>query len=56
MPGQHFLKDEYERFLGYLAGECNPLTSGDEALYDLLAADAIVRSTRLGSPVILEDR
>lgn len=53
LPGAHFLKDEYERFLAYIAGEAEPVVSGKEAFEALRVADAIVRSAKSGKPVDL---
>lgn len=53
LPGAHFLKDEYERFLAFVAGEAEPVVSGEEAYEALRVADAIVRSAKNGEPVDL---
>ncbi len=53
LPDQHFLIDEYNHFAKYLNGEVEAKVSGEEALSALEVAEAIVRSTVDGKPVLL---
>ncbi|MEW5717327.1 MAG: Gfo/Idh/MocA family oxidoreductase [Chloroflexota bacterium] len=53
LPGAHYLKDEYEQFLAFVAGEAEPKVSGEDALEALRVALAIVESAKSGKPVDL---
>jgi predicted dehydrogenase len=52
-PVTHLLRDEYECFLAYLAGQSKPGASGKEALEALYVAEAITRSAETGKPIQL---
>jgi UDP-N-acetylglucosamine 3-dehydrogenase len=53
LPGAHYLKDEYEQFLAFVAGKAEPKVSGEDALAALRVALAIVESAKTGKPVEL---
>lgn len=53
LPGAHYLQDEYQWFLAYLAGEKEASATGEEALEALRVAQAIVESAKTGQPVLL---
>lgn len=53
LPGAHYLKDEYEHFLAYLAGEAEANASGEDALEALRVAEAIVHSMASGRAIDL---
>ena len=53
LPGAHYLKDEYEQFLAFVAGTAEPKVSGEDALEALRVALAIVESAKTGKPVEL---
>jgi predicted dehydrogenase len=53
LPGAHYLKDEYEQFLAFVAGNAEPKVSGESALEALRVALAIVESAKTGKPVDL---
>jgi predicted dehydrogenase len=51
LPGAHYLKDEHEQFLAFVAGRAEPKVSGEDALEALRVALAIVESAKTGQPV-----
>ncbi len=53
LPITHYLKDEYERFMAYVAGRAEPQVSGEDALAALRVALAIVESAKIGKPIDL---
>ncbi len=53
LPGAHYLKDEYEQFMAFVAGRAEPKVSGEDALQALRVALAIVESAKTGQPVEL---
>jgi predicted dehydrogenase len=56
LPGAHYLKDEYEQFMAYVAGRAEPKVGGEQALEAVRVALAIVESARTGKPVDLAQR
>lgn len=53
LPDQHFLYDEYNHLANYLDGKVEAKISGEDALSALEVAEAILRSTQSGNPILL---